>query len=691
MKTLRFSNFPLILCGWFMATPLVLADSGGPLDPLGPPGPTMKTLEQIEPRTIVQCLPGDAANLYIIREPGSYYLTNNITGVAGKNGILIDADCVTLDLSGFKLRGVVGSLDGIVIHRTHHVVIRDGCICGWDGDGVDGTQGAAWMEGLRVSDNGGRGIVVNTGSQFKRCLVASNGAVGIETSNDVQVYDCYSSSNVLGGISVGTGSIVKGCLAYYNGGTGITGWGGTVTVLDSNSDTNGFVGIEVAANSLVRNCQARQNGSHGISADPGSTLSECTASLNTEVGLRAGAGSTVQGCSVRQNGDDGIRAGEKSTVTRCTASNNRGDGIEVDTDCLVTENTCGLNGAGASAAGIHAIRAHNRIEANHVTHNDQGLLIDGVESRIANNTVYGNTDNYDIAPGNQLEILLCEIPESIDWPATVKLAGTLEGTAGRHGITITTNDVTIDLCGHALVGVAGSLDGVHVSSPTNATLHNIAVRNGTLRQWRGDGVDLSLADNCQLSQLRAFGNNPGYGLRVGTGGLVTGCTLEANVVGVSVGRGSTVKDCTVLANINYGILGGDASVIKDNTVSSTVVSNNAAGIQVTNHCQVVGNTCDGNSYGIRARGSCNRIEANLASGSRFWGISVTLTNGHNVVVKNNACNNAEPQIGEHNYQVARGNFVGPIISLATGPDPYLAPVHPQNHAWANFGDPENLQ
>jgi hypothetical protein len=192
MKTLRFSNFPLILCGWFMATPLVLADSGGPLDPLGPPGPTMKTLEQIEPRTIVQCLPGDAANLYIIREPGSYYLTNNITGVAGKNGILIDADCVTLDLSGFKLRGVVGSLDGIVIHRTHHVVIRDGCICGWDGDGVDGTQGAAWMEGLRVSDNGGRGIVVNTGSQFKRCLVASNGAVGIETSNDVQVYDCYS-------------------------------------------------------------------------------------------------------------------------------------------------------------------------------------------------------------------------------------------------------------------------------------------------------------------------------------------------------------------------------------------------------------------------------------------------------------------------------------------------------------------
>ena len=85
----------------------------GPLDP--PAGPVAST-GRFGPRTEVNeaNTPGGSSSLFRITQPGSYYLGGNITGVAGKNGIEIDADEVTLDLNGFALLGVAGSLDGVI-------------------------------------------------------------------------------------------------------------------------------------------------------------------------------------------------------------------------------------------------------------------------------------------------------------------------------------------------------------------------------------------------------------------------------------------------------------------------------------------------------------------------------------------------------------------------------------------------
>jgi len=63
----------------------VLWVNAGDLNP--PPGPvasTMKTLSEVEPRIAVNSIntPGDADSLFKITQPGSYYLTGNITGVA---------------------------------------------------------------------------------------------------------------------------------------------------------------------------------------------------------------------------------------------------------------------------------------------------------------------------------------------------------------------------------------------------------------------------------------------------------------------------------------------------------------------------------------------------------------------------------------------------------------------------------
>src|SRR5689334_15197042 len=75
----------------------------GTLTPPGPPGPTMKTLTEIEPRTPVSSLP------FTISAPGSYYLTGNLNGVPGADGITVNVSGVTLDLNGFTIASTGGA------------------------------------------------------------------------------------------------------------------------------------------------------------------------------------------------------------------------------------------------------------------------------------------------------------------------------------------------------------------------------------------------------------------------------------------------------------------------------------------------------------------------------------------------------------------------------------------------------
>ncbi len=83
------------------AAPLVVTwavASGGDLTPPpGPVAPTMKTLEQVEPRTPIDSLP------LTISQPGSYYLTGNLT--TASFGIFVDAPDVTIDMMGFSITG----------------------------------------------------------------------------------------------------------------------------------------------------------------------------------------------------------------------------------------------------------------------------------------------------------------------------------------------------------------------------------------------------------------------------------------------------------------------------------------------------------------------------------------------------------------------------------------------------------
>src|SRR4051794_16844860 len=75
----------------------------GLLTPPGAPAPTMKTLDQVEPRIAITSVPIN------ISTPGSYYLTGNLIGATNTAGIAIYTGNVTLDLNGFALKGGGGA------------------------------------------------------------------------------------------------------------------------------------------------------------------------------------------------------------------------------------------------------------------------------------------------------------------------------------------------------------------------------------------------------------------------------------------------------------------------------------------------------------------------------------------------------------------------------------------------------
>lgn len=363
-----------------LAAPLALALAAaptlaGPLDPPpGPVTPTHKTLTQVEPRIPVSSAttPGGTGEVYRITQPGSYYLTENLVGVAGRQGIRITASNVTLDLGGFSLLGVENSGRGIDLQGDlENITIVNGVISGWGNHGIDAFQDVnCTFRDLKLTDNGRDGLNAGDRATVVRCTAEGNGEQGLDVGNDCVLRDCVATGNAEHGIRAGNGAAVSGCVARNNGGS-----------LNA--------GIQVGAGTAVTHCAAAENEGYGIRTGPSGVITGCSAVSNGVTGIFAGAASTVSGCTANSNSVHGIDATERSTVSGCTALGNggaTGAGIRVFFGATVT----GCTAAGNST-GILADAGDNRIDSNSITSNTRGISITSGGCLIVRNSFSGNT------------------------------------------------------------------------------------------------------------------------------------------------------------------------------------------------------------------------------------------------------------------------------------------------------------
>jgi len=315
---------------------------------------------------------GTYAN-YVIRQSGSYYLTDTFSlGQTGGNGIVIDADNVTLDLNGFAIYGdgnqnvndgstpssqqadPGGSGAGILVNGEHfNITVKDGYINSWQDDGIQAPD------------------VKN--SIFQNLSLRYNGQNGMQIGNQNLIENCVSYYNVLDGIHAGTG--------------------------------NNFI-----------NCRGERNGESCMQADSSSQFISCTAFKNYADGITTGVGSLVLGCSITDSEGEGINAASDCSILNCSTYDNVGNGIKASTNCIVRNCISALNNrsgicltgqAGSiiqntvhenDSMGIvcsNLTTADIRVDGNMITDNDfAGIWMKSGGGLVIRNVATGNLTNY---------------------------------------------------------------------------------------------------------------------------------------------------------------------------------------------------------------------------------------------------------------------------------------------------------
>ncbi|MEY4916965.1 MAG: hypothetical protein RL616_878 [Verrucomicrobiota bacterium] len=260
----------------------------GALTPPGAPAPTMKSLDQVEARTPISSAP------FTISQPGSYYLTANVSVTTG-HAIIISTNNVTLDLCGFTISSTASSANGYGVALTVPGGNLDVTICNGHIKGGTTNNGSGVFSGPGFSS----GIDL-PGGFTQNCRV-----------KDVSVSGCLTY-----GIFLGTGdsSSVESC-SVRSTGYGIT------------ADT-------------VTHCDVRDIGSSGITA---TSASDCRAEVTGNASAIALSAFTANNCAGICNGSgQGINVANGVAIGCYASSSGAALLAKIANSCVIGNGTVSI-------------------------------------------------------------------------------------------------------------------------------------------------------------------------------------------------------------------------------------------------------------------------------------------------------------------------------------------------------------
>ncbi|MEM8930550.1 MAG: right-handed parallel beta-helix repeat-containing protein [Acidobacteriota bacterium] len=303
-----------------------------------------------------------------LNEPGHYYLIGNLSNtVTNADGIVIDADNVTIDMNGYTLYGEIFTAidgdDGIVILGSQtNIKIYNGAVIGWGGDGINALNADfSIFKDLHVSLNEGDGLVTDFNCLMERVTSFSNGLDGIEGDDGSIIFDCTAGGNDDNGIQTSEGGLV----------------------VDSASYDNRIDGFDVGAGSVVKNCSASSNGTFGFDIALGGMAIESTAYDNMSNGFDMASACILRSCLSSANQGHGVRTFANSWVIDNSFHGNVFDGMRISsTDCHVEGNHTTDNGrtglAATSSGGFHVRNVARGNQTNYTieANNAFGPIVD---------------------------------------------------------------------------------------------------------------------------------------------------------------------------------------------------------------------------------------------------------------------------------------------------------------------------
>lgn len=532
----------------------------GSLTPSTPPGPTHRSLDQVEPRIDVLSLPGDGTCQHLISAPGSYFLSGNAAGFPGRPAIAIASPDVSLDLRGFAVQGATGSPGTHALEirpaATRNVVLRGGSVQGATLAGIQVAAGLTGivLEDLVIRDCGTAGIQGAGPLTVQRCQVASCHGDGIQLSFsgsvlDCTVTDCTNGAGAAAGINASqvtrcrvtnvlasgnafgiqadliTASHVQNVSSSSGQAMGISGRSIDdchVTVVDAASGQAawGLSGKTVAHSTASSVGLSSPANPIGISAD---SISHCfagsignAASTGTIAGL---SGGQIQGSAV-----NAVSGGPACNFVFGISAGTTILGGGSVSDCVVTNVTTN----GSFLGGIKAVVA-SRCRVSKLTQ------------------AAGSADAGSYARGlDALNIVDCDVsqvsgnhPQGACGLAGFRLArgctvSSISDSGGESRGLYSTQAALVEHC-----SVSGAKNGIALVGTGSQVRQCVITGLTALAADQGAAIYFS-ASSCRVEGCTISGANVGVYTAAGSNNLVDGCSFSAVDTGVVAQSGKVV-------------------------------------------------------------------------------------------------------------------------------------------------------